>query len=317
MKSILPYLESALVRLVSFLLWAAPRLPEALLFRLAEGLGRIGYLLARDSRAVAARTLAAVDPSLPPSEVRRLTAAHFTHQFKNLAELFRYSLLSRKRVIGPKVRIEGLIHVERALREGRGVMLVLPHYGNWELQGAVWALLGYDLHIFYLDMRMRKLSDLLNRQRLRSGVHLIARSELKKSVRVLRENRILAVIADQDGGEAGIALPFFGRKVSFPPGAARLQRMTGATVLPNVLVREADDTYTFRLEPPVEMDRTSDKARDEIVNSWRILRGFERTIRRDPAQWLLSYDRFKPRRHVDALPEGWRDIPEIVAAQGA
>jgi KDO2-lipid IV(A) lauroyltransferase len=222
----------------------------------------------------------------------------------------RYRILTKDILLKQKVKIEGLIHVERALRKGKGIILVLPHFGNWELSGVAWAFKGYDLHVFYLDMRLKQVSDMLLKQRRRMGIGLIERSKLKNAIKLLKNNSIVAAISDQDGGVAGVAVPFFGEKVSFPAGSSGLHRMSGATVLPNVLVRQPDDTYIFKILPPIPMEKTKNRGQDEIINSHRIVKVFEEIIKEDPGQWMLSYDRFKFRQHVEDLPELWRDIPE-------
>lgn len=303
-------LDNIFSRLIHFLLIIGPMFPEWLLLRLAELLGVFTWLVAVGSRRVSRNTLQAINPDYTPGEIRRLTISHFTNQYKNLVELMRYSVLDTQTLLQKKVKIEGLIHVERALRKGKGIILVLPHFGNWELLGVSWVTKGYNLFVFYLDMRLKKVSDLLIRQRRRMNIGLIERSKLKLAIKLLKENAIIAAIADQDGGDAGVAVPFFGKKISFPAGTSGLHRMTGAVVLPNYLIRNSDDTYTFRVLPPIPMEKTRDKKRDEVINSCRIARVFEEIIRQDPGQWLLSYDRFKFRQHVEDLPELWRDIPE-------
>lgn len=297
------WLESILVVLVRALLIIVPLLPERFLHRIADTLARLTVYTAHHSRLTAERTLAVVAPPRSPEQTAEIITEHFGHQYRNMFELLRYQKLTRQKIMAGKVKFIGRIHLERALREGRGVILLAPHMGNWELLGATWALLGYDINSFFLDLRFRRLSEMLNRERRRSGIKLIGRNELKKSVKVLKNNGVLGILADQDGGGAGFAVPFFGRKVSFPAGPARLQRMTDAIVLPNLLLRNPDETYTMRVDPPLAMRRTLDRRRDEAVNSLRMARCYEAMIGLEPTQWLISYDRFKPRRHVDEVED--------------
>jgi KDO2-lipid IV(A) lauroyltransferase len=304
-------LESLLVILTKILLIVTPMLPESWVFSFCDNLAKISWYLARDARATSLRTLKVISPSLSSVESRKIVEEHFAHQYKNFVEILCYSRLTSQRIQGGKVKFEGMIHVEKALRHGKGILLAVPHFGNWEMLGASLSLLGYDLHSFFLEMRFARLSELLNQQRRKTGIKLISRHELKKSVKVLKNNGILGVIADQDGGAAGIALPFFGQKVSFPIGLARLQKITGATVLYNVIERNADNTYTFHVYRALAMENSMDKHRDQILNSWRVLQCYERDIQRNPAQWLLSYDRFKQRTHVDELPDDYLAFPEI------
>ncbi len=293
--------ESLLVLLVRALLAIVPRLPERPLLLSCELLGRLSYTLAPASRAICLRNLRVVRPDLGGREARALTVRHLVHLYKNLLELLRTPRHVTAASHAGRIAVEGFAHLDGALAKGRGVLLLVPHFGNWELLGAAVSLMGYPLHSFYLDLRFRRLSDLLNEVRRMTGIRLIGRHELRKSVSALKANHVVGVLADQDGGEGGILARFFGRPVSFPAGPARLQRMTGAAVVPCVMFRRDDDTYLLKAYPELPMGKGNDKEVDEAGNARRMLAFYERVIRERPEQWLLLYDRFKERRHVRAL----------------
>lgn len=295
------FVESALILLARLLLAVVPRLPRRALDRLAETLGRIAYTVAPASRAVCLKNLRVVRPDLSAREASRLVRIHFAHLFKNLFELMRARDYTSAAALEGLVAVEGFGHLDEALSRGKGVVLLVPHFGNWELLGASVSLLGYPLHSFYLDLRFRRLGDLLNEVRRGSGIRLIGRHELRRSVAALKENHVLGVLADQDGGEGGILAPFFGRPVSFPSGPARLARMTGASVVPCAMFRRANGGYLLKAWPSLPVARGADKEADERENAKRMLGFYERIVRERPEQWLLLYDRFKDRRHVRAL----------------
>lgn len=265
----------------------------------AELMGRAFYLFGKKTREATMNSIRVVFPGLGDAEAKKMAMAAFINQSKNLVELMRYPSL-KKRDIDAKIKFEGLDNLKSALARGRGVILLVAHIGNWELLGAVWGLLGHRVYSFFLDARIDAIGKILNDLRESRGIKLIPRAELKKSVQCLKENAMLGVIADQDGGENGVYTEFFGRIVSAPRGPAALARNTGATILPNFLVRNGDDTYTMIMQKPIILDKTKSKEADIKNYTVLFLSIYEKIIRHYPEQWLWMYDRWKERRHVAA-----------------
>ncbi len=267
--------------------------------KLAEIAGLLFYYAGVSTRRSTVRSIKVVFPDISDEAAFKIAKIAFINQSKNLFELMLYPSL-KKRDIPRLIKFEGLDNLKTALARGRGVILLVAHIGNWEMLGAVWGLLGYRVYSFFLDARIDSLGRLLNDMRESRGIKLIPRAELKKSVRCLKENAMLGVIADQDGGENGVYIDFFGKTVSAPRGPAALARNTGAAILPNFLIRNADDTYTMIMQKPVILQKTRDKENDIRIYTAKFLDIYEKMIMRFPEQWLWMYDRWKERRHVTA-----------------
>ncbi len=267
--------------------------------KLAEIMGLAFYYAGRRTREATIRSIKIVCKEIGDDKVREIAMAAFINQSKNLVELMLYPSLKRRDIAG-RVKFEGLENLTSALARGRGVILLVAHIGNWELLGAVWGLMGHRVYSFFLDARIDSIGKILNDLRESRGIKLIPRAELKKSVQCLKENAMLGVIADQDGGENGVYTTFFGETVSAPRGPAALARNTGATVLPNFLIRNDDDTYTMIMQKPIILAKTKSKETDIRNYTERFLQIYERLIKQYPKQWLWMYERWKERRHVAA-----------------
>ena len=291
--------KSILVNLLKSLIFLFNLIGEKASFRLASFLGGALYLFARKTRASTLNSIRIVFPDIGRNEAERIAKSAFVHQTKTFVELLRYPCLNRKEILR-KVRISGIENLRKALLNEKGVILLVPHLGNWEILGATLGLLGYNVYSFFLDARIDSIGELLNSFRESKGIKLIARAELKKSVKVLKNNALLGVIADQDGGENGVYTDFFGKTVSAPRGPASLARRTGATVLPMYVVRNIDDTYTMVIQRPIFLKKTSGKEEDINRYTREFLRIYEKIILQFPEQWLWMYDRWKERRHVAA-----------------
>ena len=106
-----------------------------------------------------------------PSEgtVEGMARKTFQYFGKYLVDFFRFSSLSEKE-LRKLVNVEHAEYLEEAYAQGRGVIAVTAHLGNWELAGAVVAAMGYPVNAVFLPQRMKKLDDLLVKHRKRRGI---------------------------------------------------------------------------------------------------------------------------------------------------
>jgi len=113
----------------------------------------------------------------------------------------------------------------RALARGKGVLCITPHLGNWELGGYVLASKGYPINILTLRENSRYLSRYEERLRKKARIHTISIDPQEKPnlaileiARRLRENEIVAMVADRIYEGQGVEIHFFGQSSLFPVG---------------------------------------------------------------------------------------------------
>lgn len=102
-----------------------------------------------------------------------------------------------------------------ALLESRPVILITGHCGNWEVLGYALAMLGFPLAALYRPLDLRPLDDWVRRTRGRRGLELIDKfGALQELPRLVERGLPVAFVADQNGGDRGIMVPFFNRLAS-------------------------------------------------------------------------------------------------------
>jgi KDO2-lipid IV(A) lauroyltransferase len=242
---------------------------------------------------VARENLARAFPDLDDKQIRRLAEDCYRHFGALLAEFARLPLL-RPGNVPDLVDFEGLEYLDRALQAGRGGIVVSGHFGNWELMGAGASVLGYPVCYVVTGQENERVERLMDRQRERAGITIIKRNEaLRGVIKVLRENRLVAILSDQDAHEAGAFVPFFGRPASTPRGAATFALRTGAALLFGESYRQGTGRLKVRFEPVPRDDLPAD--RDQAV--WELTRRFtarlEEAVRRHPEQWFWMHRRWK------------------------
>jgi len=186
-----------------------------------------------------------------------------------------------------------------------GYIILIPHYGNWEVLGCFLARYGLPIHSFYMDQRISGIEAFLNESRKYFGIRLIDREDVRLAVKILKNGGAMGVIADQDGGAGGFMTRLMGRPASFPRGAEVLSRLAGVPIVPMAMRRVGPLKFQVSILEPLYHPRSrglkGEQAEAALYNE--MVMAFERTISADPSQWLWFYDRFKPRRHLEGLRE--------------
>jgi lauroyl/myristoyl acyltransferase len=262
-------------------------LPIRLVYFLAVCLADLHYFLAfRDRRFVKAN-LKVIFPQKSDKELRKISRKVFRNFAKYLADFFRFEKLDRK-FIDQNVKLENLHYFDQALAKGKGVVVLTAHLGNWELGGVVIAQLGYPFWAVALPHKTKKVNDFFDAQRNSKGVKVIAMGKAVRScISEIRNNHMVALVGDRDFSEKGILINFFGKPTHFPEGPAALSLMTGANIVPGFMLRNPDDSFTLRIEQPIEFKPSGDKTKDlaDLIIVYKNI--FEDYIRKYPDQWYL------------------------------
>ncbi len=118
---------------------------------------------------------------------------------------------------------------------------------------------------------------------------------VRGSLRALRSNELLGILLDQNAGEDGVFVDFFGHLASTAPGAAAFALKTGAAVLPTFGRRDSDNRHTVEVGEPVPLVNTGQRDRDILENTARYTKIIEDRVRANPEQWFWLHKRWKAR----------------------
>ena len=228
-------------------------------------------------------------------ELVRIGACCYRNLGRGMTEFCRFTNLTRER-LEEILQIQGLEHIRNALGQGRGAILLSAHFGVWELLGPAFALNGFAVDLFVRTQRNPLFDKLMSRHRRWVGAEIIRASRTPRGVvRSLRQNRLLVILADQDGGRDGIFVPFMGRDASTPRGVARFAQETGAPVLMGFVVRGADGRYRLLIDPPMKVPDSGDREADLLQILETYTRRLESYVREHPEQWFWPHRRWKTR----------------------
>ncbi|CAN5710318.1 N/A [soil metagenome] len=287
-------------------------LPEPAAVLLGGGLGWVAGGVMRIRRQVVVANLRRAFPEREPSWIARTASASYAHIGREGVALLRMGALGPEEV-RERTRVEGIEHVEAPLAEGRGVILLTGHLGNWEIGGAALAVRGIPLDVVARRQNNPLFDARLVRTRESLGMRVVDRTGSAKTLlRSLRSGRVVALVADQNVLSGGVFVKFFGVPASTARGPELLAERTGAAVVFATAIRRRGRRarYDVVLSPllPAGDEGAPDSSRRTEGLLRRYLAALEESIRAAPAQYLWAHKRWKTRpAEGTVLPEESRE----------
>jgi len=263
---------------------ALPLMPRALIDPFAEVVGTLAYLSAPRARRAVRANLAVIAPE---RNGRGLIRRIFVEQTRNYVEIFSIPRLDPKRLLA-ELRTEGWEHVARAHGQGKGVILASAHLGPVSVVGQMVIAHGYPVAL-PIESERSDFQRAVNRARSGAGLQLIRTDSSRGIFRVLREGKVLGILADRAVTGTGERVEFFGRQALLPSAAVVLSMRTGAPLVPSFAGRR-DGVLTASFEPPLEIPNTGNREADVREGVQRFARVLERYVRRTPEQWTVFED---------------------------
>jgi KDO2-lipid IV(A) lauroyltransferase len=266
----------------------------------APFLGRLIYRLLPIRRRVIMENLRRVfGDHAPVRTLERLAQAHYAHLARLLWEFLWFPWVSaaRRRTM---VRVENLDSLERALGEGRGVLVLTGHFGSFEVATAA----GLDSYPhargrFYFVRRPIKpgwLDDLVTRRFVRVGFGVLPkRGGLDALLDRLAAGDLVVFPFDQHASRKdGVMVPFFRHPAGTFRSLAVLALSTGAPVVPAASWREPGGRHVLRFEAPLAPIEHTDTSEAIRLNTRAYNAALEALVLRHPEQWWWIHRRWKP-----------------------
>jgi KDO2-lipid IV(A) lauroyltransferase len=286
-------------------------------YALARGLAWIIYLADERHRKVGLANLASAYGDRytenQRDQVVRQVYRHFCMMLMEILHTPRKLHLTNWR---DRVKLVGYVPaMDQLITGGRPMIFLTGHYGNWELAGYLFGLFGFPTVSVARTLDNPYLDRYLRAFRERTGQMLIPKSGgFDMMVGTLRNNRVLCFLADQDAGERGLYVDFFGRPASTHKAIALLALAHRAQVMVGVARRTGPDFhYEIRCEEVIDPDELAGTADDVRLLTQRFTSALERLIRQDPAQYLWLHRRWKHQPRAKTIRKSAAANPQPIA----
>ena len=238
---------------------------------------------------------------LPPPEILKLVQAYYAHYVRFLLEFIRLPFMSAE-CRKSWIRLENTESPIRAHQQGKGILLLTGHFGNFEVASVV-GLTQFPqyqglLHFVRRPLKPKFLNDLVTRRFRRAGFGTLAkRGSLDAILNLLAGGAIIVYAFDQHAGKSdGITVDFFGHPAGTFKSVALLALTTGAPVIPVSSWREPDGRHVLRFEDPLPLIECPDAGEAIRRNTQAYNAVIERLLLRHPEQWIWMHRRWKVNR---------------------
>jgi Kdo2-lipid IVA lauroyltransferase/acyltransferase len=262
----------------------------------ARFLAWLAYRVDRRHREVARDNLRHAFPGRhSDAELDQLVRAVYRHFCTVLVEI---AQVPRKLHVHNWRRAIDLVGGERtvaALTSGRPLLIVTGHFGNWEMAGFALGLLGFRTYAVARRLDNPHLDRFLRRFRQKTGQTILDKSgDYERIQAVLAGGGAIAMLADQDAGQRGLFVDYFGRPASTFKSIALLALEYRAALLVIAVPKVADPLrYAVTCEDvilPEEYEGRPDAVR---AITQRYTAALERAVRRHPDQYFWLHRRWK------------------------
>ena len=259
---------------------AGRRLPEALVYAVADLAALALHRLAAGTRARVRRNLSRV---VAPADLDRTVREAFRSYARYWVEAFRAADV-KPEVVGARTTSEGFEHLDHALDQGRGAVVLLAHHGSWDT-AARWAeTTGYHLAVVAEVVRPRALFRKFVHLRESIGLEVVplqrGSTMTSRLAEVAAANHLVGLLTDRDLTGRAPVVRFFGEDARIPVGPVVVSRRTGAPIVPITMLQRPGRRWHVHALPPVEIDGL-----DMAAASQAVAAAIEQLIRLAPEQW--------------------------------
>jgi KDO2-lipid IV(A) lauroyltransferase len=232
-----------------------------------------------------------VGPGYPDAQLDTLVGDALRSYSRYWFETFRLPKMDKRAVAAAvAANTEGVVNIDEGLERGKGVILALPHMGNWDASG-VWMVERSGPFTTVAErLKPASLFDRFVEYREGLGFEILPltggpRAPLEVLRERLRQNKIVCLLGDRDLSRNGVRVDFFGEETRMPGGPALLAATTGAALL-QVGLWFTEDGWAQVFEAPIEVPEG--RLRDQVPALTQALaHSFEKLIAAHPADWHM------------------------------
>lgn len=258
-------------------------IPLKLADKVATGLALVFCSISEKRRGHVAKNLRHIfsDKDLSQNQINTLIKNTFVNYGRTMVDFLRLGFMSKEDF---SVEGCGYEYFPRALKYGRGCIMLTLHIGNWDFAGSYLAAIGVPMNALVEETKT-EMYDLYTRHRERFGMKTFPLSKAGYAfLHTIKNNRVLAVLGDRDIMRNGITVDFFSGKRNIPRGLGDIIVKRKIPVIFGYLVLNypgKEKRYLGVCESPVFFEKSPEEFNRVMVEK------FQECIRRFPDQWML------------------------------
>lgn len=287
--------------------------------RTASAIGRLVYRFDKRHRERTAKHLRLAFPEYTEEQIQSLALESFEHFLQLVMEVCHTPRMLNYASWPQRTKLTNMGPAIEMLSAGKPAILLTGHLGNWEVLGSLLAILGYDVDAIARPIDNPLINEWLLGIRERRGLRIITKwNATDRMLEVINNGGALGFIADQNAGDKGLFVPFFGKLASTYKSIGLLALSQNVPIICGYARRVGND-YQYELGNsdiiyPEEWKVQPDPL---FYITARYMRAIETMVRDCPSQYLWMHRRWKSRPSFekkgkpmpDSLRENLRSLP--------
>ncbi|WP_433924761.1 lysophospholipid acyltransferase family protein [Vreelandella sp. 21] len=267
------------------------RWPLGALWRIAVLLGPLVYRFSKRERQVTEINLEVVNPEATASQRKALAIQSLRHSAATMLELGHAWMAAPEKVEASILSVHGRDKLDSARADGRGVIVLAPHFGNWEVLN-FWLSSHFPFTAMYEPPKIADLEPIIRHGRERMGASLVPTNArgVAALLKALKRSEAIGILPDQEPNwGSGVFAPFYGRDAYTATLLPKLVARTQARVVTGVALRVPGKGFEIHF---LDADEQVYSA-DDVVSATGVNASVEASIALDPTQYQWEYKRYR------------------------
>ena len=233
-------------------------------------------------------------PAKSEQEIKKIAKDVYKQFVCTVVEIIFVSKMTDEQIKNA-VCFQNIYLIERALKQGKGGVIMSAHFGNWEMLALSFAK-RYPLSVIVAKQENPYFDNIINNIRSKRGYKTIYKDVAPLGVlRALKRNEFVAILADQHAGVQGVYTPFFYREVSTPKGPAVFALRAKCPLYTGFCARQPDGRYVVSFEE-ISLPNTGDDEKNIEIIMTEYNKILQRHVEENPSFWFWFHRRWKSQK---------------------
>lgn len=237
-------------------------------------------------------------PNMDQQQRQQLTKKAIQNELTSYFEFLSIWGSSNQRNIQRIQNVSGEQYLHDALAEKKGIVLIVPHFGTWEVMNA-WLSQYTEMTILYKPVKNPDADRFVREARSREQAHLVPTDEsgVRQIFKALKQGGTTAILPDHTPDHGGEMINYFGIPLASSSLSAKLIQKTKAKALIIYTMRNDQDGFDMYIEP-IDPQIYQGSAEDGTLIIHQTL---EQLIKRYPDHYHWSYKRFSANQELKRI----------------
>lgn len=267
------------------------RWPVTRLWRIAAFMGPQIYRFSKRERRVTELNLARVFPDQSAQQRKAFAIQSLQHSTATMLELGHAWMAPPEKVEASIQAVHGRDKLDSARAEGRGVIVLAPHFGNWEVLN-FWLSSHFPFTAMYEPPKIADLEAITRHGRERMGAQLVPTNPrgVAALLKALKRSEAIGILPDQEPAwGSGVFAPFYGHEAYTATLLPKLVARTQARVVTGVARRIPGKGFEIHFLNADERVYSE----DDTLSATGVNASVEASIALDPPQYQWEYKRYR------------------------